>query len=198
MKCDARFWIALAAALPALACAATVRAEAETATGRRVQLDQGFVLNLPEGWTLEDPGDNPGDATGRLRVRLVCGTPACKRTQESCSLSLRRDPVGTEGDDTASLDGLYASPMSRYSRIRQVLKSTSRDATLRGEFGKVRLGPRSWWSVETEAAHRFKSGLFAETVIDGRYLGATCKTCETDDVRHEDARAMLAGVRRSE
>lgn len=197
MRYGVRVWLALTGVLPLLAYAATARAEAG-ATGRSLRLDQGFTLNLPEGWSLENPGDDPGDATGRLRVHLACGTPACKRTQESCIVSLRRGAVGTEGDDTARLDGLYASPMSRYSRIRQILKSTSKDATLRGGFAKVRFGPRDWWAVETEAAHRFKSGLYAETVIDGHYVGITCKTCETDEVRHEDARAILSSVRRAE
>ena len=66
----------------------------------------------------------------------------CKRTLEVCTLFLRCDPVGGEGDDTACLDGLYASPTSRYTRIRSALTSTSRDATLRGAFGKVRFGTR--------------------------------------------------------
>ena len=190
-------WFALACVFPSLTFAGAAWG-GETASTRAVRLDQGFVIDLPEGWTLEDPDEVTGDATGRMTVRLVCGTLPCKHTLEVCTLFLRRDPVEGEGDDAARLDGLYSSPTSRYTRIRSALKSTSKDATLRGEFGKVRFGTRIWYAVETQAATRFKSGLFAATVIDGRYLGAICKTCETGEIRHEAARALLGSARRSE
>ncbi len=160
-----------------------------------LRLDQGFTLDLPPGWVLEEADDDPGDASGRRVVRIVCETPACARTKEACTLRLRTAPV--EGaDDAARLAGLYASPLSRYFRLRAVLKSTSPGASIRRPLGPERFGTRDWIAVETEAAPRFKSGLFAETVIDGRYLGAICKTCETGAVRHESARAILGSVRR--
>lgn len=159
-----------------------------------LRLDQGFVLDLPAGWVMED-ADDAGDATGRRIVRIVCETPACARTKEACTLRLRTAPV--EGaDDAARLAGLYASPLSRYFRLRAVLKSTSPGASIRRPLGPERFGTRDWIAVETEAAPRFMSGLFVETVIDGRYLGAICKTCETGAVRHESARAILGSVRR--
>ncbi|MEH3143801.1 MAG: hypothetical protein PGN34_00210 [Methylobacterium frigidaeris] len=162
-----------------------------------LQLGQGFSLDLPAGWELEDAEDDPGDATGRMRVRIVCRTPACRRTQETCTMVLRRAPVpGT--DDAARLAGLRAAPLSRYFRLRAVLKSTSAGATVRRPLGPERFGPRDWIAVETEAAPGFKSGLFAETVIGGRYLGAICRTCETGEVRHDSARALLGSVRREE
>lgn len=168
-----------------------------------LRLDQGFTLDLPAGWALEDadagdgPGADPGDATGRLRVRVVCRTPACRRTQETCTFVLRRAAVAG-ADDAARLAGLHASPLARYTRLRAVLKSTSAGATIRAALGPARFGPHDWIAVETEAAPRFKSGLFAETVIGGRYLGAICKTCETGEVRHAAARAMLGSLRRGE
>lgn len=160
-----------------------------------LRLDQGFRLDLPPGWVLEDADDASGDATGRRVVRIVCETPACARTKEACTLRLRSKAVEGE-DDAARLAGLHASPLSRYFRLRAVLKSTSLGATIRRPLGPERFGSREWIAVETEAAPRFKSGLFAETVIDGRYLGAICKTCETGAVRHEAARAILGSVRR--
>jgi hypothetical protein len=162
-----------------------------------LRLDQGFRLDLPPGWVLEEADEDPGDASGRRVVRIVCETPACARTKEACTLRLRTEAV--EGaDDAARLAGLYTAPLSRYFRLRAVLKSTSLGATIRRPLGPERFGPRAWIAVETEAAPRFKSGLFAETVIDGRYLGAICKTCETGAVRHEAARAILGSVRRVE
>lgn len=162
-----------------------------------LRLDQGFVLDLPAGWVLEDADEDPRDASGRRVVRIVCETPACARTKEACTLRLRTAPVEGE-DDAARLAGLHASPLSRYFRLRAVLKSTSPGATIRRPLGPERFGTRDWIAVETEAAPRFKSGLFAETVVDGRYLGAICKTCETGAVRHEAARAILGSIRRIE
>ncbi|TFZ60739.1 hypothetical protein E4V01_02705 [Methylorubrum sp. Q1] len=162
-----------------------------------LRLDQGFTLDLPPGWVLEDADEDPGDARGRRVVRIVCETPACAHTKEACTLRLRTAPV--EGaDDAARLTGLYTAPLSRYFRLRAVLKSTSPGATIRRPLGPERFGAREWFAVETEAAPRFKSGLFAETVIDGRFLGVICKTCETGAVRHRAARALLGSVRRVE
>ena len=162
-----------------------------------LRLDQGFRLDLPPGWVLEEAGGDPGDASGRRVVRIVCETPACARTREACTLRLR--PKAVEGeDDAARLAGLHATPLSRYVRLRAVLKSTSAGASIRKPLGPERFGARDWIAVETEAAPRFKSGLFAETVVDGRYLGAICKTCETGAVRHEAARSILASMRRVE
>lgn len=158
-----------------------------------LRLDQGFVLDLPPGWVLDDAGD----ATGRRVVRIVCATPACARTKEACTLRLRTKAVEGE-DDAARLTGLHASPLSRYFRLRAVLKSTSPAASIRRPLGPERFGTRDWIAVETEAAPRFKSGLFAETVVDGRYFGAICKTCETGAVRHAAARALLSSLRRVE
>ncbi len=162
-----------------------------------LRLSQGFTLDLSADWALEDAGDDPGDATDRMRVRVVCRTPACRRTQETCTFVLRQASVAG-ADDAARLAGLHASPLARYMRLRAVLKSTSAGATIRAALGPARFGPHDWIAVETEAAPRFKSGLFAETVIGGRYFGAICKTCETGEVRHESARAMLGSLRRVE
>lgn len=161
-----------------------------------LRLDQGFVLDLPAGWVMED-ADDPHDATGRRVVRIVCETPACARTKEACTLRLRLKAVEGE-DDAARLAGLHASPFSRYVRLRAVLKSTSPGASIRRPLKPERFGMRDWIAVETEAAPRFKSGLFAETVVDGRYFGAICKTCETGAVRHAAARALLSSLRRVE
>lgn len=110
---------------------------------------------------------------------------------------LRRAPVAGESDAEA-LAGLHATPLGRYGRLRAVLRSTSQGASIRAPLGPVRFGPHDRLAVETEAAPRFKSGLFAETVIGGRYPGAICKTCETGEVRFEAARAILGSVRRAE
>lgn len=159
-----------------------------------LRLDHGIAADLPEGWRLEEAGDDPGDATGRLRARLVCETPECEATQETCTFVLRREPVEGAGD-AERLAGLYAEPLRRYARLRAVLKNTSVGAAIRQPLGIVRLGQRDWWVVETDATGNYKSGLFAETVIGGRYLGVICKTCETGEVRHGTARRMLESVR---
>lgn len=163
------------------------------AQDRVIRMDGGLHFTLPNGWRLEDPGEDGGDATARKRVQIVCETPECKRTQETCTFVLRDRPIeGT--DDAARLASLYASPLARYFRLKNVLKSTSKDAEIRQDLAIRRIGMRDWQVVETDARHNYKSGYFAETVIDGRYLGVTCKTCEAGEVRHLSARTMLESV----
>lgn len=132
---------------PEIADGATSESSAEPDDGDAVsgpvtlRLDQGFRLDLPPGWVLEDAGADPGDASGRRVVRIVCETPACARTREACTLRLR--PKAVEGeDDAARLGGLYASPLSRYVRLRAVLKSTSAGASIRRPLGPERFGVR--------------------------------------------------------
>lgn len=167
------------------------------AEGQPVRLDHGIVVDLPEGWRLKQDAANTADAAGRLRAHTVCETPKCKTTQETCTFVLRREPIEGEDDETR-LAELYASPLSRYARIRAVLKNTSADAIIRQALGPARIGERTWYVVETDARHNFKSGLFAETVIGGWYLGAICKTCESGEFRHRAAREMLKSVRRAD
>lgn len=179
------------------AFAAAVLVLSSTAFGqaqeRVVRMDNGFSVTVPEGWRLDEAGEDNMDATGRKRVRLICETPECKRSQETCTFVLQSKPV--EGEtDAARLAGLYESPLARYFRLRAVLKSTSKDAEVLQDLAVQRIGLRDWWVVETDARHNYKSGYFAETVIDGQYLGVICKTCETGEVRHLSARRMLETV----
>lgn len=161
-----------------------------------LRLDHDILVDLPEGWSVGNDRDSNA-ATGRRRVQVVCDTEACRHTQETCTFVLQRKPV--EGvDDAARLAGLYASALSRYARLRAVLKNTSEDARIRQTLALARIGQRDWYVVETDAKPGFKSGLFAETVIGGWYLGAICKTCETGEIRYESAREMLSTVRRAD
>lgn len=160
---------------------------------RGIRMDHGLQLTLPAGWRLDEAGEDATDATGRRRVHIICETPECKRTQETCTFALRDKPIpGT--DDATRIAGLYEAPLARYFRLRAVLKSTSKDAEILQDLAVQRIGQRDWWVVETDARHNFKSGYFAETVIDGRRLAVTCKTCETGADRHRTARAMLETV----
>jgi hypothetical protein len=97
--------------------------------------------------------------------------------------------------DAVRLRALYASPLDRYFRLRAVLRSTGRDAEIRKPLEITRLGGREWYRVETGARHNYKSGLFAETVVEGRYVGGICKSCETGEVRHRDGEAILSSLR---
>lgn len=157
-------------------------------------LPDGLTLDLPEGWRVDGPAEGTTGRDGRNRVQFVCETEACKRTQETCTVLTRAQPVAGS-DDEARLTSLYAAPVDRYFRIRAVLRSTSKDAQVLQPLGRTAFGPREWWTIETDARHNYKSGLFAETVIDGRYLGVICKTCETGSERHQAGRAIMASIR---
>lgn len=177
-----------------IAAGLTLSALPAGAQERVLRMDDGLQLTLPEGWRLDEAGDDPFDATGRRRVHLVCETPACKRTQETCTFVLRAKPVAG-ANDAVRLANLYESPLTRYARLKSVLKSTSKDAEIRQDLAIRRVGDRDWYVVETDARHNYKSGYFAETVIDGTYLGAICKTCETGEIRHQGGREMLMSLR---
>lgn len=157
-------------------------------------LPDGLTLDVPEGWRVDGSAEGEIGKDGRTRIQLVCETEACKRTQETCTVLMRSQPV-TGADDEARLASLYAAPMDRYFRIRAVLRSTSKDAQVLQPLGRAAFGARDWWAIETDARHNYKSGLFAETVIAGRYLGVICKTCETGSERHQAGRAIMASIR---
>lgn len=164
------------------------------ASAEPLPLSGGLVLDLPEWWRVDGPTEGEIGKDGRTRIQLVCESEACKRTQETCTILMRAQPVAG-ADDATRLASLYAAPMDRYFRIRAVLRSTSKDAQVLEPLGRASLGPRDWWTIETDARHNYKSGLFAETVIDGRYLGVICKTCETGSERHQAGRAIMASIR---
>jgi hypothetical protein len=153
-------------------------------------------FDLPEGWRIDEAGSAKSP---RLRVLLVvCETAECKKnTLETCLFSLRGPQPVAGADDAALLAALYETPSSRYARLRSVLKSTSIDAEILKPLGLTRIGERTWHTIETDARHNYKSGLFAETYINGRLLRAVCKTCETGEVRHQAAREMLKSFRKS-
>lgn len=164
------------------------------ASAEPLPLPDGLMLDLPQGWRIDGTAEGETGKDGRTRVQLVCEAEACKRTQETCTILMRPQPVAG-ADDAARLASLYAAPMDRYFRIRAVLRSTSKDAQVLQPLGRVSLGTRDWWMIETDARHNYKSGLFAETVIDGRYLGVICKTCETGSERHQTGRAIMTSIR---
>lgn len=164
------------------------------ASAEPLPLPDGLMLDLPEGWRVDGPAKGSTGKDGRTRIQLVCETEACKRTQETCTVLTRTQPVAGN-EDEARLTSLYSAPMDRYFRIRAVLRSTSKDAQVLQPLARVALGPRDWWRIETDARHNYKSGLFAETVIDGRYLGVICKTCKTGSERHQAGRAIMMSIR---
>ena len=181
--------IGLCIALLAGAALATASAHAET-----LPLPDGLLLDLPEGWHVDGAAEGTTSKSGLNRIQLVCETQACRKTQETCTILTRAAPVAG-ADDAGRLASLYASPMDRYFRIRAVLRSTSKDAEVLQPLERVAIGPREWWMIETDARHNYKSGLFAETVINGRYFGVICKTCETGDARHGAGRTIMASIR---
>jgi len=174
----------------ALALAAT----AQTAQAETIDLPNGRSVELPEGWVVTGAPEGTVSPSGMRRVRLACISDACEQTQETCTILMQ--PKSMEGDDDATkLDGLYASPLRRYFRLRAVLRSTSSDAELLKPLESVRIGERQWYRVETDARHGYRSGLFAETVVDGLYIGAICKSCETGAERHRDGLRILESLR---
>lgn len=151
-------------------------------------LADDIVFAIPDGWRIDEQASK---STTRLRaLKIVCETVECKDTEETCLFSLRR--IRPENpDDAALLAKIYEAPLSRYRRIRAVLMSTSVGAEVREPLSLSKIAGRDWWVIETDAKFKYKSGLFAETYIDGRLLRATCKTCERGESRHQAARTML-------
>lgn len=159
-----------------------------------VALPAGLGVDLPEGWRVDGPAEGTLSVTGMRRIQFVCETQACRRTLETCTI-LMNDERPDGADDAARLRSLYESPHARYNRLRAVLKATSRDADILKPLEIVRWGEREWYRVETDARHNKKSGLFAETVIGGRYLGVICKTCEQGAERYRDGLALIGSLR---
>lgn len=167
---------------------------APPAGAETVTLAHGIILDLPDGWRVDGPDQGRLGRDGLRRVQLVCETETCRTSQETCTI-LMRDTLAEGTNDAAQLQGLYQSPFQRYLRLRAVLRATSRDAEILSPLELVRLGQRDWYGIETDARHNYKSGLFAETVVNGRYVGAICKTCETGALRHQDGRRILASLK---
>jgi hypothetical protein len=168
---------------------------AEAADPTAVTLDHGISFTLPPGWVLEEKRDTRKGDEGRLVVEIACETEHCKEeTLETCRVMLFPEHHGG-GQDAENLEALYADPMARYFRMRAVRIATSRDAEFRRLLAPMTIGQRDWYVVETDARHNMKSGLFADTIIGGWKVQVSCKTCETGEIRHSDATAMLASFR---
>lgn len=158
-----------------------------------VDLPQGLSVQLPEGWVVDGSPQGDVSRSGLRRVQLACESEACMETQETCTLLMRATPL--EGDDDeARLRALYASPLKRYFRLRAVLSATGPDADIRQPLERVRIGDRDWYRVQTDARPPHRSGLFAETVVDGRYVGAICKSRETGEQRHRDGLRVIESL----
>lgn len=169
---------------------------ATSSRAETVVMPNGLTIELPEGWRVDGPDEGKVSKTGLRRIQLVCESEACEKTQETCTILMRAKEI--EGsDDAARLRALYASPLDRYFRLRAVLRSTSKDAEIRQPLEIVRIGNRDWYRVETDARHNYKSGLFAETVVNGLYVGGICKTCETGEERHQGGLKILMSLKSS-
>ncbi|MDT4822197.1 hypothetical protein FQZ97_553930 [compost metagenome] len=169
--------------LAALCAALAVSGLTKTASAETVVMPPGLSVVLPEGWALDGSPEGVVSKSGLRRVQFACESDACEETQETCTI-LTRDEQMEGDDDAGKLREMYASPLKRYSRLRAVLRATGPDAEIRKPLERVRIGDRDWYRVETDARHNYKSGLYAETVIDGRYVGVICKSCETGEERH--------------
>jgi len=177
-----------------LLTALVLAAAAQPASAETIDLPHGRSIELPEGWVVKGAPDGTVSRTGMRRVQLACITEACEHTQETCTILMQ--PKNLEGnDDDAKLHALYASPLQRYFRLRAVLRSTGSDAELLKPLERTRIGERQWYRVETDARHGYKSGLFAETVVDGLYIGAICKSCETGEQRHQNGLQILQSLK---
>lgn len=169
---------------------------ASIASAETLALPNDMTIDLPQGWFVNGPLDGELGKDGIRRFQLACASADCDQSQETCTILLRNEDI--EGaDDDAKLQTLYASPLKKYFRLRAVLRATGRDAELRKPLQLTKIGQREWYSVETDARHNYKSGLFAETVVGGRYVGAICKTCERGDIRYRDAMAILTSLRKA-
>ncbi|MBV7485506.1 hypothetical protein [Bordetella sp. BOR01] len=182
--------------LVALFAALALSAGVQVSRAETIVMPYGLSIAIPEGWVVDGSPQGKLSKTGLRRVQLVCESEACKQTQETCTILMRAKQM--EGDDDiAKLHSLYASPLQQYFRLRAVLRATGRDAGIRKPLDLVRIGDREWYRVETDARHNYKSGLFAETVIDGLYVGGICKSCETGEIRHQSGLQILMSLKKS-
>ena len=178
----------------ALFAALVLSAAMKISWSETIAMPHGLSVEIPEGWVVEGSPEGTLSKTGLRRVRFVCQSEACEQTQETCTILMREQKIEGE-DDTAKLHALYASPFKRYFRLRAVLRATGRDAEIRKPLELARIGDREWHRVETDARHNYKSGLFAETVVDGLYVGGICKSCETGEERHLSGLQILASLK---
>ncbi|TWF57094.1 hypothetical protein [Neorhizobium alkalisoli] len=191
--------VSLAAVLiQLLAATASIAQDVQSEAPTEITLDDGISFTLPAGWVVANRRDTRRGDKGQLSVNLVCESARCQKTQETCHFRMPAQRSGTQGGDAASLAALYADPLDRYFRLRAVRNATSKDAEFRKMLGPMTIGTRDWQVVETDARHNMKSGLFAQTFIDGFEILAICKTCETGEIRHQGAMEMMKSFRRDE
>jgi len=165
-------------------------AEEPQLQSRPLDIGHGISATLPGDWEEESREEEKGNRY----IALECISADCEHSLETCHIVVFGKPI--EGaDDAARLASLYDSPVSRYFRMRAALISTSLDATFLQTLSLQRIGARNWWVIETDARHNMKSGLFADTVIDGWRVRFTCKTCERGSVRYQKAMQILESVR---
>jgi hypothetical protein len=169
---------------------------ATTTQAETVMMPHGLTVELPQGWRVDGPDEGKVSKTGLRRIQLICESEACEKTQETCTVLMRTKEI-KGSDDASRLRALYASPLDRYFRLRAVLRSTSKDAEIRKPLEIVRMSDREWYRVETDARHNYKSGLFAETIVNGLYVGLICKTCETGEERHQGGLKILMSLKSS-
>jgi len=163
------------------------------AQAQTLALPQGLTVELPAGWHVDGSAEGRLGRDGLRRIHLACASARCAQAQETCTLLLRPRPPAGE-DDGARLRSLYDSPLKKYARLRAVLRRAGPDADLRQPLEIVRIGQREWYRVETDAAPGHTSRLYAETVANGRYVGAICGTRETAALRHHDALSLLRSL----
>lgn len=180
--------------IPVIAVASLLAVVTVPARTEPLTLPNDMMIDLPEDWYIDGPAEGEMSSDGIRRIQLACDRDRCAKTQETCTILLRNKKMDG-ADDGAKLRSLYDTPLQKYFRLRAVLRATGRDAELRKPLQLVRIGQREWYRVETDARHNYKSGLFAETVVEGRYVGAICKTCERDDIRYRDSQAILTSLR---
>jgi hypothetical protein len=159
-----------------------------------IVMPHGLSIELPEGWVVDGSPEGELSKSGLRRVQLVCESEACEQTQETCTILMRVKQMQGD-DDIDKLRSLYASPLQQYFRLRAVLRATGSDAEIRKPLELTRIGDREWYRIETDARHNYKSGLFAETVIDGLYVGGICKSCETGEIRHQSGLQILMSLK---
>lgn len=176
------------------AMAAALLASGWPAPAQTLALPQGLTVELPAGWHVDGPAEGRLGRDGLRRIHLACASAHCAPAQEACTLLLRPRPLAGENDE-ARLRSLYDSPLKKYARLRAVLRRASPNADLRQPLEIVRIGERSWYVIETDAAPGHTSRLYAETVVGGRYVGAICGTRETAALRHHGALSLLQSLR---
>ena len=148
----------------------------------------GVTVTLAPQWTSEYSN---GKSAKRLIAR--CETPACRRTQEICTLVVTDTPIP---DVSPFPSAWFVAVTIGADKIRRsALEASHEGSTIEREPASEWIDGQSWYTTETLAPYGWKSLFHATAVIDQRFIRVRCRTCDRTEDRFDFARKFLASIR---